>query len=937
MTSRLVAAALGLLVGTAFPFALSAPVLAVPEEINLPGEIILAFRESPGRGSEELTETPWPEVNALFAEFGVEVARPLDRGEEPTTYRIIRNSSVNDEDAIHAFSELAQVRYAEPNFLVRTQYSPDDPLYNQQWNFTKVNASEAWEYDLVSPSHGGDPGIVVAVVDTGVAYEGFTDPNPAFCFTGGDEDGNCVAAGAVYARAPDFSSGSFVAGYDFVNDDSHPNDDNGHGTHVASTIAEATDNGVGAAGLAFATSLMPVKVIARDGLGTTSMIAQGIDFARENGADVINLSVGTVSNSQILSDAITNALNAGIIVAAASGNSAQSSLLYPARYSGVIGVGATANTVANTLASYSNWGSGIDVVAPGGDGGSSIIQQGFTNLDGNDLPNDFTTFGYVGFQGTSMATPHVSAAAALLLAAGAPRDEVLGLLQSSARDLGDAGYDLVYGYGLVDIAEAIHQAGVDTATPRTRLTVSPSAPNGSHGYYKTRPTLTLEATDDRSGVDSIWYSWDNGDPVEYTEPFTAPNGEHTLRYYAYDVAGHREPRHAKTLLVDASAPRLNIDEGIHNRTKTERRLVVSGSVADGISGLAAVTVNGWAASIRNGRFSARVTLEPGVNTIRIQARDRAGRTRNATASVRLRGTTKLLSAGRPGALPLLRQYQTSGKLLRSFAVFPETFRGGVSVASGDVDGDGRDEVIVSPESGGGPQVRILSTSGQLERQFFAYDSGYRGGLSLAACDLDNDGRDEIVVGTSDSKAPHVRVFSGKGRLLRQFFAYAESSRFGARVACGNVTGDGKPEIVTVPAGNAAPHVRIFSSTGRALSQFFALESHARLSLSLAVADVDGDGAADIATVPRHGAPQVRLFSGTGKVLTQFFAFDPAFRGGASLQASDVDGNGRADFIVGAGPGGGPQLRVFSGKAKLLYQFFTQSARDRNGIIVGFSD
>lgn len=260
-----------------------------------------------------------------------------------------------------------------------------------------------------------------------------------------------------YQKAPDLAGTSFVAGYDYINNDTHANDDEGHGTHVAGTIAQTTNNNLGVAGVAFNTTLMPVKVLDAAGSGSYQQVADGIYYATDNGAKVISMSLGGSSHSTVLENAVAYAYNNGVIVIAACGNSNVSSCDYPAAYNSyVIAVGATQYN--EIKAPYSNYGSSLDIVAPGGNTG--VNQNGDGYADGvlqntfGDTPVDFA---YWFYQGTSMATPHVSGVAALILGLrpSFTPDQVRNTLQSTAEDKGSAGWDSTYGWGIVDAQAAL--------------------------------------------------------------------------------------------------------------------------------------------------------------------------------------------------------------------------------------------------------------------------------------------------------------------------------------------------------------------------------------------------------------------------------------------------------------------------------------------------
>ncbi|OHB57354.1 MAG: hypothetical protein A2Y07_11880 [Planctomycetes bacterium GWF2_50_10] len=329
-----------------------------------------------------------------------------------------------------------EVAYAEPDYFAYCAYVPNDPLLNIQWNFyssinsgTRVNF--AWDITV------GDPNVIVAVIDTGIAFENY---------------------GKRFEQAPELSDVRFLPGYDFVDDDTHPNDEDGHGTHVAGTIAQNTNNGVGPAGIAPLCAIMPVRVLNRRGTGTYSDIAEGIYFAVNNGAKVINMSLGGSANSITLRDACAYAYNHGVTVVCAAGNEYQQGnpISYPAAYDAYcIAVGAV--RFDGTRSYYSNTGNYVDITAPGGD--VNVDQNGDGYADGilqQTFGNTPTDWGYYLYQGTSMATPHVTAVAALLASQGANSpDAIRACLENSAKDAGLAGWDSEYGWGTLDAFGAL--------------------------------------------------------------------------------------------------------------------------------------------------------------------------------------------------------------------------------------------------------------------------------------------------------------------------------------------------------------------------------------------------------------------------------------------------------------------------------------------------
>ncbi len=314
-------------------------------------------------------------------------------------------------------SELSKfTEYIEPNYIYEASFVPNDPLYSKQWNLRNINIESAWD-----SSKG--KGVTVAVIDTGIT------------------------------AVDDLINTKFVKGYDFVNDREQALDDSGHGTHVAGTIAESTNNQFGVAGIAYEANLMPLKVLASWGGGTVADIAEAIKFAADNGADVINMSLGGGGESSIMKEAIEYAHKKGVAIVAAAGNSSSNAAAYPARYPHVIGVSATGPSGAK--APYSNYGAGIDISAPGGaiageDRSGGILQNTIDPKTGKSV--------FSSFQGTSMAAPHVAGVAALIKATGVKKpDDVLGILQQSARKVDDDGLNH-FGAGNLDAAKAVQLA-----------------------------------------------------------------------------------------------------------------------------------------------------------------------------------------------------------------------------------------------------------------------------------------------------------------------------------------------------------------------------------------------------------------------------------------------------------------------------------------------
>ncbi len=341
------------------------------------------------------------------------------------------------EEAVEYLNSLEFVAYAEPDRVRRLHYSPNDPYYSSQWHLENLEMEKTWDYET------GEANVVVAVLDSGVAYENY----------------------AGFQKAPDFSSTRFTQGYDFIDNDNHPNDEGaggfGHGTFVAGVIAQATNNGAGVAGMAFNCTIMPMRVCSRDDACYDSAIAAAIRWSADNGADIINLSLGGYGYSQTLSSAINYAYGKGVAIFASSGNEGDiypGQIAFPASHENVMAVGAT--KYDDGLSSYSNYGNGLDVVAPAGDMGYDQNGDGYGDgvlqLSFLGGPNDFA---YLFADGTSFAAPQAAAVAALMMSydsslKGQP-EVIYQVIRYSATDLGAEGYDTTFGYGKINPFKAL--------------------------------------------------------------------------------------------------------------------------------------------------------------------------------------------------------------------------------------------------------------------------------------------------------------------------------------------------------------------------------------------------------------------------------------------------------------------------------------------------
>lgn len=445
-----------------------------PEPLFLTGSIIVKFRSGAPK-------------SAMSASMRVASASAVERPSY-ANFDIVEIPPDADPEAVAAALRLdPNVEYAQPRYLNHAMARPNDPLYDRQWNFPALDMERAWD---IQP--GAGDAITVAVLDSGVAFRSMTVRyNSRFRF-------RLTAGGAIFpalglvdvpfAVAPELGDAKIVSPQDFIWGDDLPFDLDGHGTHVAGTVGQLTNNGIGVAGMAYGVRIMPVKVISdvwdfifgAPNAGTDDVIARGVRYAADNGAQVINMSIGRTAGgpSTVVDDAIRYAISRGVFVAVAAGNTAHSGNA-PNRTAeaapstpGMVAVGAVGRALDRAF--YSTTNSYVEIVAPGGDqrrdGGPGGILQQTIDLDllhtyrlGPQRfgPPRADAFGYYFFQGTSMATPHVSGFAAMLMQQGITSPAAIEeAMKQFARDLGPAGVDNEYGHGLIQPRTTLRGLGL---------------------------------------------------------------------------------------------------------------------------------------------------------------------------------------------------------------------------------------------------------------------------------------------------------------------------------------------------------------------------------------------------------------------------------------------------------------------------------------------
>lgn len=376
---------------------------AQPPAVYAPGHVLVKFAV----GTDATAQASLEKANAA-----------TQIGSIPDLHTVVLSVPVGAEQrVVDALQKSGKVEYAELDGVASATATPNDTYWSSQWGPQKINAPAAWDTTT------GASSVLIADLDTGID------------FTHSDLQGKTVP------------------GYDFINNDTDPTDDKGHGTATAGIIAADSNNAKGIAGMCWSCTIMPVKVLDSSGSGSYSGLASGVTWAADHGARVINMSLGGTSNSSTLQSAVQYALNHGIVVVAAAGNSGNSTPVYPAAYPGVLSVAGT--TTSDTLYTWSNYGSWVAVAAPGCDY-STWLGGGYNSA----------------FCGTSAAAPVVSGLAGLLVAAqpSATGSDVTSAIENSAVNIGSSVV-----YGRVDAAAALTgAAATPTASPSPSPTTSPS-------------------------------------------------------------------------------------------------------------------------------------------------------------------------------------------------------------------------------------------------------------------------------------------------------------------------------------------------------------------------------------------------------------------------------------------------------------------------------
>ncbi|MDD3711251.1 MAG: S8 family serine peptidase [Patescibacteria group bacterium] len=675
---------------------------------------------------------------------------------------------------ILAFFLLGNFVLKVPKSLAYYQNIPNDPYLNNQWYLSRIGWTSIWNRNFIGKN------VVVAVIDSGINID-----HPDLV------ENIWRNKFEIFDNNKDDDNNGFiddVNGWDFVNNtpDSRPkivqnggDDGLNHGTMIAGIIGAGIDNGIGVSGISSRVKIMSLRALNEFGEGNINDVVRAIDYAINNGADIINLSFSGLNYNQGFKEAIERAYQAGVIVVAAAGNNdsdLDEKALYPACFIGknneniIVSVGAT--DTLDQKANFSSYGKKcVDISAPG----ISFFSTYFYDLD-NDKNKYYN--GY--WSGTSMSSAVISGSLALIKSANPKlnNQQLLEVLYKSSDNINDLnpGYIDELGSGRVNLSSSVNWA--------------------------------LEKWENLSGR---FLLFPQSDIKNYKDKFDSFNSI---------------------------------------------RIVKSKGVEEG-------------------RFSA----------------------------------------------------------------FDIGFNGSVNMVSGDLDGDGVMELIVGAGEGGGPHIRIFDNQGILKGQFFAYDSKFRGGVNVAIGDIDGDGKNEIITAPGPGGGPHIRFFDGFGKLKGQFFAYDAKFSGGVSLAVGDINGDEKAELVVVPYSKGGAQIKIFDGLGELKSQFFAYEENFFGGARVRLGDIYGNDSKDkndIIISPGPGRePEIKIFDSSGKKLRGIMAYAEKFKNGVNLAVGDLNKDGLDEIITGAGPGGAPHVRAFDGKGELMESFYGLENDYKGGVMVEF--
>lgn len=787
---------------------------------------------------------------------------------DPTvdTWKVKIHDDKSVKEVVEELSKDKSVAQVDPLPIRRATFqTPDDTDYTFQWHHHDTfgaNTDDAWDEQTGSSS------VVIAVIDSGLAVE-HPDLNDNLWTNTGEIEGN-----GIDDDGNDFIDD--IHGYDFIDEDGDPtpqpdgeNGDDGvdHGTHVAGIIGAEGNNDTGVAGMMWDVKIMGVQVLDDEGFGTDDEIASGIRYAVDNGADIINLSLGGEGTSFVLDAALQHAIDNNVLVVAALGNDGEdvNGEFFPACYDGVLGV--TATDDAGDPASFTNFDEDCsDIAAPG----KFIYATYFTDND----------YGYM--SGTSMATPVVAGAAGLLLSQDSTLTDTEITTYLTDNVSSDVSFNAKYGAGLLDIEAAVDALIADTDSGDgdggdEGGDGDESGDGGDGGGETDSGDEENEEGGNGDGGGDDEENGGDGDEEEPTEPevdttVSAPTGV-TLTPTANGV------KIEWTQVSDSDISKYRI---FRKKKKNGTFKRIKNRKADKSSYTDKTVKN-------NQRYFYKV-----------QAVDETGNKADSNQKkIDFEARDRVVMAPGAGGAPLVRIYNTKSNIYeRTWYAFDSSERGGAEIAVGQLDSDKKDEIAVA-RAEGAPEVRVFDASGRLKTAFVAYDPNFEGGVRVAVGDVDADGKDEIVTVSGPGSGPQVKVWEADGTLVSSFNALDGAFTGGAYVAALDWDGDGKDEIAVAPDAGGSRTIYIYKKKGKLVTTVNAFSDGFNNGIRVAGVNFNQEKDRLVAT-PATGTAFVEIHrkSGSGSVLLQpgFFVYEESYTDGLTVGAGAI-GQKENNWIV----------------------------------------
>lgn len=640
--------------------------------------------------------------------------------------------------------------------------SPNDPYYKNQWYLKKIGANYSWGY----PFRGQAP--IIAVIDSGIDID-HPDLIKNIWKNSSEIDNNGV----------DNDNNGFiddVYGWNFVENNPNPrpvlvsgaNDDGlNHGTMIAGIIAATVNNNIGISGIADKSKIMALRALNDKGEGKINDVIRAIDYAINNGADVINLSFSGSTYSQAFKEAINRAHKAGLIVVSAVGNSnfnLSKNPSYPACFDSedkkgrVIGVSAVDTIDQKTP--FSSYGPNcVDISAPG----SSFFSSSFYDLEAKDYKE------YTGYwSGTSMAAAVVSGTLGLIkqINPKLEKNELEEVLFKSSDDINplNLNYAKSLGVGRVNAFNSIRWANEKWENLSGKFIVYPQSEVKSY-----------------QSEDSV-----------YSLRFTNNKG---VSFGGFNVYG--DDFHGGVNVATGDLDGDGVSE------------IITGAGQGGGPQIRVFDIDG---KIKSQFFAYNQDFHGGVNI--------------AVGDLDGDGISEIITGAGPGGGPHIRIFNMNGDLKGQFFAYDQNFRGGVNVAIGDLYGDGFGEIITGAGLGGGPHVRIFDYQANLKGQFFAYEENFRGGVKVAVADIygnETKNKKEIITSPGPGRLAEVKIFDSSGRERKKILAYSEKFKNGVNLSVGDLNKNGLDEIILGAGPGGAPHIRAFNGGGELVESFYALD------------------------------------------------------------------------------------------------------------------